>query len=58
MKVSKKYMEMYALLSLVYCYDKSLSVLKEGEKPDWQSHDLNIGLEITEALEKNDGRKR
>lgn len=35
MKVTKEYMEQYAKLSLVYCYDERLSVLQKGEEPDW-----------------------
>lgn len=30
----------------------------KSEKPDWQSKDLNIGLEVTEALISESGRKR
>lgn len=60
MKVIKEYIEWYALLSLIYCYDENLSPLKDSkvEEPDWQSEALDIGLEVTEALESDDGRKR
>lgn len=51
-------MEQYACLSLIYCYDKRLSLLEDGEEPDWQSTELDIGMEVTEALEPDDGRKR
>lgn len=51
-------MERYARLSLIYCFDKSLSLLQKGEEPDWQSTQLGIGLEVTEALSPQDGRKR
>ena len=51
-------MEQYACLSLIYCYDKRLSLLQDGEEPDWQSAELDIGMEVTEALEPDDGRKR
>lgn len=58
MKVTKEYMEQYAKLSLVYCYDERLSVLQKGEEPDWQSIELDVGIEVTEALHREDGRKR
>lgn len=58
MKSMKKYMEQYARLSLIYCYNKELSLLQDRENPDWQSEELGIGMEVTEALEQKDGRKR
>ena len=60
MKVTKEYMEWYAVLSLVYCYEKRLHILFDckGEEPDWQGEKLDIGLEVTEALEPEEGRKR
>ena len=58
MIITKEYMERYALLSLICCYDKDLSALMKSEKPDWQSRGLDIGLEVTEALSCDDGRKR
>ena len=58
MKSMKKYMEQYARLSLIYCYNKELSLLQDRENPDWQSEELGIGMEVTEALERKDGRKR
>lgn len=57
-KVTKEYIEWYALLSLIYCYDENLTALQKGEEPDWQSKDLDIGLEVTEALKSEDGRIR
>lgn len=51
-------MEQYACLSLIYCYDEKLSLLQDREEPDWQSVKLDIGMEVTEALEPDDGRKR
>ena len=60
MKVTKEYMEWYAVLSLVYCYEKKLHMFFDckEEEPDWQSEKLDIGLEVTEALEPEEGRKR
>lgn len=58
MKSMKKYMEQYARLSLIYCYNKELSLLQDRENPDWQCEELGIGMEVTEALERKDGRKR
>lgn len=57
-KVTKEYMEQYARLSLIYCYDQRLFLLQDREEPDWQSVKLDIGMEVTEALESNDGWKR
>ena len=51
-------MEQYARLSLIYCYDQRLFLLQDREEPDWQSVKLDIGMEVTEALEPDDGRKR
>lgn len=51
-------MEQYARLSLIYCYDQRLFLLQDREEPDWQSVKLDIGMEVTEALESNDGWKR
>ena len=58
MQVTKDYMEWYALLSLIYSYDTALTLLEKGEEPDWQSAKLDLGLEVTEALLPEDGRKR
>lgn len=60
MIVTKDYMEWYALLSLIYCYDNKLSALLDckNEEPDWQSIELGIGIEITEAMGREDGRRR
>ena len=60
MRVTKDYMERYALLIMIACYDQKLSPLLDGknENPDWQSESLGIGLEITEALAADDGRIR
>lgn len=57
-QVTKDYMEWYALLSLIYSYDTALTLLEKGEEPDWQSAKLDLGLEVTEALLSEDGRKR
>ena len=38
--------------------NKELSLLQDRENPDWQSEELGIGMEVTEALERKDGRKR
>ena len=31
--------------------------LRDGGKLDWKNIELDIGMEVTEALELNDGRK-
>lgn len=58
MRVTKEYMEHYAKLSLISCYDARLTLLEKEEEPDWVSKELNIGIEVTEALDSQDGRKR
>lgn len=52
---NKEYFEKYALLSLVYCYDDKLSLMKKHERPDWIDENRSIGLEVTRALSPKDG---
>lgn len=37
MKVTKEYIEQYAHLSLIHCYDDRLTLLRDREEMDWQS---------------------
>lgn len=57
MKYSKYYFERYALLSLIKCFGyKFEDILEENfESPDWQSETLDIGIEVTRALDEKDG---
>lgn len=56
---SKEYYEKYAIISLVLCYDRSLNPLlngdSKGESPDYQSRELDIGIEVTRAITKKQG---
>ncbi len=57
-KYNKTYFEIYAKKTLEYYYDKSwkncFSVTEE--KPDLQSDELDIGIEVTRVLQKRDGK--
>lgn len=52
---TKVYFEQYAKLSLALLYDKKYSALQKNERPDWQSKDLEIGLEVTQGISKYQG---
>ena len=59
MKYNATYFEYYALLSLVWCYDNRLEPILncKAECPDWQSDELNIGIEVCQAISKQEGEK-
>lgn len=50
------YFECYAYTSLCLFYDHNLMSLEKKERPDFQSKKLNIGLEVTRAMNEEDGR--
>lgn len=52
-KVNKEYFEYYAKYSLITSLDKKYSHLNKDERPDWQSESLNIGVEVTRAIDKD-----
>lgn len=52
---TKEYFEQYAKLSLALLYDNKYAVLQKDERPDWQSKDLQIGLEVTQGISKYQG---
>lgn len=56
------FFERYAILSLVRFYNSDLKVMlsenENYEKPDFQSKDLGIGIEVTEAITTNQGEQR
>lgn len=54
-KYNKTYFENYAFNSLIKCYDKKLNVMIKSESPDYQSQELNIGIEISRAINRNYG---
>lgn len=58
----KVFYEKYAILSLVSCYESSLIALlndkSKSESPDYQSTDMNIGIEVVEAITTRHGTYR
>ena len=60
MKFGKDYFEEYALLSLEKCYDTAFSHtnFKKDESPDWQSEELETGIEVSRALSKEEGERQ
>lgn len=60
MKFGKEYFEEYALLSLEKCYDTAFSHtnFKKDESPDWQSEELETGIEVSRALSKEEGERQ
>lgn len=52
-KINKEYFEYYAKYSLITSIDKKYSYLNKEESPDWQSDILNIGVEVTRAIDKD-----
>ena len=57
MKYNKKYLEPYALLTLIECFGYKLEDIldQDVECPDWQSDKLDLGIEVTEAKNPMDG---
>lgn len=55
MSYTKEYYERYAINSLIKCYDSRLESLEKSERPDYQSKDLDIGIEVTRAI--NNGER-
>jgi len=52
-RFNKEYFEYYAKYSLIMVFNKKYYHLKKGESPDWQSTKLNIGVEVTRAIDKD-----
>lgn len=60
MKYDKHYFEKYALLNLGYLCDERLLMLigkEKMERPDWQSEELDIGIEVVRTLFTSEGRE-
>lgn len=59
---SKDLFERYAILVLMEVYDSRLITMyndqKSYESPDWQSRNLQIGIEVTQALDELEGEER
>ncbi|MBE6885835.1 MAG: hypothetical protein E7486_02710 [Ruminococcaceae bacterium] len=56
----KKTEEQYALFVLKNCVDSRLIADEKhkGESPDWQFDELDLGIEITKALSKEQGKRQ
>lgn len=52
-KINKEYFEYYAKYSLITSLDKKYTYLHKDESPDWQSDILNVGIEVTRAIDKD-----
>ena len=53
---TKQYFEAYAKFSLQYHYDDCFKWIRKKECPDFQSKKYNLGLEVTRAISRDDGR--
>lgn len=53
MKFNKSNFEWYAKEELCCLYDKLFTKLEKSESPDFQSHELNVGVEVTRGLDKS-----
>ena len=51
--------EKYAMYCLIECYDKKLKPMLDckNERPDWQSNELKLGIEVTKAMPEGLGEK-
>ncbi len=52
-KINREYFEYYAKYSLVMAVSPKYKCLRKGESPDWQSRRMNIGVEVTRAIDKD-----
>ncbi len=52
-KINREYFEYYAKYSLIMSRSKKYVLLAKNESPDWQSDVLNIGVEVTRAIDKD-----
>lgn len=50
-KINREYFEYYAKYSLMMSLNKKYTYLNKDESPDWQSDKLNIGVEVTRAID-------
>ena len=52
-RINKEYFEYYAKYSMIRSLDNQYSYLIKDESPDWQSEDLDVGVEVTRAIDKD-----
>ena len=52
-RINREYFEYYAKYSLVMSLSSKYKCLKKSESPDWQSLRLNMGVEVTRAIDKD-----
>ena len=50
-KINREYFEYYAKYSLAMSVDEKYRYLKKHESPDWQSSFLDVGVEVTRAID-------
>lgn len=54
-KYNKRYLEIYAMLTLSKYLNLDLDIENLKERPDLQSKELDIGIEVTQAITEQDG---
>ena len=52
-KINREYFEYYAKYSLIMAVSPKYKCLRKGESPDWQSRRMNLGVEVTRAIDKD-----
>ena len=56
MAYEKLYNEIYAVVSLKYLWKEYKPSFVKSESPDWINENMNLGLEVTQALLPDDGK--
>ena len=56
MAYEKLYNEIYAIVSLKYLWKEYKVGFVKNESPDWINEEMNLGLEVTQALLPDDGK--
>ena len=56
MAYEKLYNEIYAIVSLKYLWKEYKAGFVKNESPDWINEEMNLGLEVTQALLPDDGK--
>lgn len=56
MAYEKLYNEIYAIVSLKYLWKEYQPCFVKSESPDWINNEMDLGLEVTQALLPDDGK--
>lgn len=56
MAYEKLYNEIYAIISLKYLWKEYKPCFVKSESPDWINKEMDLGLEVTQALLPDDGK--